>query len=476
MVAKIAHEDKVYGVLGVVAAAGVTPDPEDLSLIEEVAQDLGHALHSLQLAREKDQLQARLSAIGAFGRELTLIHDPAEVALRVVRAAQQVLGFDDCGLFFLDEGGEKLVLGAHTLGNPPGPREFSLATGKGVMARVARTGEASYVPDTRKDPDFIRGTRPNLSELCVPLKSRGKVLGVLNVESQKVDAFSPTDRITLGLLADVAAIALENARLFTELKEKADQLGQANRRLWLLVELVGRTTAAESEQEVLRGVVQGARQLLGAPAAALFALTPDGKAISQEAVTIVDEELEAQMRQVLDRGGRAVIPLENDAHWLVRVFLGDEPNWCYRPQLEGAPRSRMYSVLNEVLGIEAMAGIPLRAGRERLGVLVFALLRGHRWTEEDKELLLAFADQAALALAKLRNLEELRSLKEFNERLIRSMTEGVALNDPEGVIIYANPAFGELVGLRPEQIVGRHWTEFVPQEHRQQVMEALTRL
>jgi PAS domain S-box-containing protein/putative nucleotidyltransferase with HDIG domain len=202
---------------------------------------------------------------------------------------------------------------------------------------------------------------------------------------------------------------------------------------------------------------------------------PDGKAISQEAVTIVDEELEAQMRQVLDRGGRAVIPLENEAHWLVRVFLGGEPNWSYCPQLRGGPRGRVYSVLNEVLGTEAMAGIPLRAGRQRLGDLVFALPRGHRWTEEDKELLLAFADQAALALAKLRSLEELRSLKEFNERLIRSMTEGVALNDPEGVIIYANPAFGELVGLAPEQIVGRHWTEFVPKEHRQRVTEALAR-
>ena len=475
LVARITHADKVYGVLAVTAQAEAAHDQEDLSLLAELAQDLGHALHALELAREKAQLQARLTAIGAFGRELTLIHDQTEVAQQVVRAAQRILGFDDCGLFFLDEARGKLVLGAHTLGDPPGPREFPLGAGKGVMVRVARTGETSYVPDTRKDRDFIRGTRPNLSELCVPVKWQGKVLGVLNVESEKEDAFSPADRTTLELLADVTAIALENARLFQELAEKADQLGQANRRLRLLVELIGRTAAAESEREVLQGVVRGARRLLGVPAAALFTLTPDGKALSQQAVATTDEELESQLRQGLGRVGRAAIPLAEEGHWLVRVLREGQPNWYYRPRPEEKRQRRVYSLLERVLGADATAGIPLQAGRQQLGVLVFALPRGHRWSEEDKELLLVFARQAALALAKLRSLEELRSLKEFNERLIQSMTEGVALDDADGVIIYANPAFGELVGLPPEEIVGRHWTEFVPEEHRQRVRAALAR-
>ncbi len=473
LVSGLLYEGRRFGALGVLLPREYARGAEEQTLLAEVAGDLAHALHSLDLARDKARLQASLSAIGRLGRELTLIHDRAEVAQRVVQAAQEVLGFEDCGLFFLDEAQGKLVLVAHTLGDPPGPREFPLGAGKGVMAKVALTGETSYVPDTRKDPDFIRGTRPNLSELCVPVKSRGKVLGVLNVESQEEDAFSPADRTTLELLADVAAIALENAQLFQELKEKADQLGQANRRLWLLVELIGRTAAAESEEEVLRGVVQGARRLLGVPAAALFTLTPDGKAVSRQVVATADEELESRLRQKLEGVGQAVISLEKETHWLVQVLRTGQPNWRYRPRSADERQLRVFSLLEKVLGADAAAGIPLRAGRQQLGVLVFALPRGHRWTEEDKELLLTFARQVALALAKLRSLEELRSLKEFNERLVQSMSEGVALDDTDGVIIYANPAFGELVGLRPEEIVGRHWTEFVPKEHRQRVREAL---
>ena len=474
LVGRLSYEGKAFGALGVLLPREYARDEEDQTLLAEVAGDLAHALHSLDLARDKARLQASLSAIGRLGRELTLIHDRAEVAKRVVQAAQEVLGFDDCGLFFLDEARGKLVLGAHTLGEPPGPREFPLS-GKGVMVRVALTGEASYIPDTRKDPDFIRGTRPNLSELCVPVKLRGKVLGVLNVESQEEDAFSPTDRTTLELLADVAAIALENVRLFQELKEEADQLEQANQRLWLLVELIGRTAAAESEQEVLQVVVQGARELLGVPAAALFTLTPDGKALCQQAVATADEELESRLRQGLEGIERGAIPLEEETHWLVQVLLTGRPRWRYSPPTADERQLRVFSLLEKVLGVDAAAGIPLRAGRQRLGVLVFALPRRHHWTEEDKGLLLTFAYQVALVLAKLRSLRELRSLKEFNERLVQSMTEGLALDDTDGVITYANPAFGELVGLKPEEIVGRHWTEFVPKEQRKRVMEALVR-
>lgn len=170
---------------------------------------------------ERARSERGLAAVHALGRKLILAQqDEAGIAQATVEAAHKVLGPEDCGLFLVDEPARRLVLRAHTLGDEvPGPQELSLASQQGILVAVARSGEPIYVPDTSRDPRYyVSGPLPHRSELCIPLKAGEKVLGVLNAESQKPDAFSPADRQLLETLADVAAIALENARLFKEIR------------------------------------------------------------------------------------------------------------------------------------------------------------------------------------------------------------------------------------------------------------------
>ncbi len=168
-----------------------------------------------------------------------------------------MLGLEDCGLFLVDEGARRLVFQAHTLGDKiPGPKEFSLEDEQGIMAAVARSGETIYVPDASQDPRYISGSLSNRSELCVPLKVGKKVLGVLNAESQELDAFSPTDRKLLEALADVAAIALENARLFREIR----RLKEFNESI---VQNVSEGIVIENAEGVLTFVNPAAARMLG---------------------------------------------------------------------------------------------------------------------------------------------------------------------------------------------------------------------
>lgn len=168
-------------------------------------------------ARKKAEEQ--LAAIQELGRRLVLTRDLQAIAQAVVEAARDILGLEDCSFYLLPEDQKRLVLLAHTVDPSPGPFEFPLDSPTGIVPAMARSGETLYLPDVTRDPRYVVGTGGNQSELCVPLKVGGRVLGVLNAESPKPDAFSPQDRELLQALAGVAAVALENAHLFAEVDD-----------------------------------------------------------------------------------------------------------------------------------------------------------------------------------------------------------------------------------------------------------------
>ena len=86
--------------------------------------------------------------------------------------------------------------------------------GEGLVGHVSGTAKMRYAPDVRKDPYYVVSESTTLSEVDIPLISRGKLIGLFNAQSSAVDAFSPEQIDLLLALADNIAIAIENARLF----------------------------------------------------------------------------------------------------------------------------------------------------------------------------------------------------------------------------------------------------------------------
>lgn len=87
----------------------------------------------------------------------------------------------------------------------------------GIVGRVARTGQGEIIPDTSKDPDYIDFLElPNHSEMAVPIKLEGQVIGVINIEHPDLDFFQPEDLQALENLATQAAAAIKNARLYEQ--------------------------------------------------------------------------------------------------------------------------------------------------------------------------------------------------------------------------------------------------------------------
>jgi len=175
---------------------------------------------TVRRALEKQRLETRLAAIYDLSREMALLLDVEQVAETMLDIIERVLTFDICGLGLVDEERDELDwLAVHGVEQKAIPR-ILLNDDKGIIAAAIRSREPLYVPDTRDDPRYVGAQAASGSELVVPLKVRGRVIGVLNVESAEVDGFSQGDVRLLSTLASQTAVVIENARLYGQAQQE----------------------------------------------------------------------------------------------------------------------------------------------------------------------------------------------------------------------------------------------------------------
>src|SRR6266850_1671321 len=107
-------------------------------------------------------------------------------------------------------------------GLPEGAAELKLRVGEGITGWVARTGKPARVGDVSQDSRYVMLRQDIRSELAVPLEVNGELRGVLNVDSERHDAFSAEDQELLEALAIQAARVIHNTWLYEQLRLKAD--------------------------------------------------------------------------------------------------------------------------------------------------------------------------------------------------------------------------------------------------------------
>jgi diguanylate cyclase (GGDEF)-like protein len=108
------------------------------------------------------------------------------------------------------------------------PAQQRLAMGQGVIGFVAQAGIPLNVPDVQIEPRYLEGNRLVRSELALPLMVRESAIGVLDIESDKPNHFSEEMAGLLALFAGQAAIAIENARLYSSERKRMRQIELIN--------------------------------------------------------------------------------------------------------------------------------------------------------------------------------------------------------------------------------------------------------
>ncbi|HEY5729935.1 MAG TPA: GAF domain-containing protein [Anaerolineales bacterium] len=199
---------------------------------------------SQELASANSQIQRRAAhfeALAQVAKSITSIRDLQELLPNVANVISKHYGFYHIGVFLIDEANEYAVLAATNSagGQKMLERQHRLRVGEeGIVGNVTASGEPRVALDVGADAAFFNN--PDLpdthSEMALPLRSGGKVIGALDVQSTETSAFTNEDLQTLSLLADQVSLAIENARLFENSNRTLNELQmvmrQSTREAW----------------------------------------------------------------------------------------------------------------------------------------------------------------------------------------------------------------------------------------------------
>jgi signal transduction histidine kinase/putative methionine-R-sulfoxide reductase with GAF domain len=186
-----------------------------------------------RVAERTEDLEKRsvqLQTASEVARDATATLDIEKLLNNTVHLISERFGFYHAGVFLLDDGGEYAALRAVS-DSEGGQRMLALghkqAVGsEGIVGHVAGTGEPLVVLDVGREA--VRLVNPELpdtrSEVALPLSSRGRVIGVLDVQSDRQVTFTKEDVATLQTMADQLANAIEGARLFEETRRHVEEL------------------------------------------------------------------------------------------------------------------------------------------------------------------------------------------------------------------------------------------------------------
>lgn len=154
--------------------------------------------------------------------------DVGEVLTRALDATRRVIDFRGGSIALVE--GDYLSIAVSDPAVGPEVAALRLPIGEGISGRVAATGESMYSPDLKSDPRVTRSVlsldtnAPMRSYFAVPVVASGKVVGVLQIDSEEPDAFGETERAMVTSLAPLMGAAIQNARVFTQELETEDEL------------------------------------------------------------------------------------------------------------------------------------------------------------------------------------------------------------------------------------------------------------
>lgn len=199
--------------------------PLDLavSALSELVPHVGNAVRNAHLFTDVQVRSAQMSALYAVGRTISAMHELEGLLRAIVESAAVITGAKRCSLMLLDEGEAVLRIRA-AKGIPEWIQNTAVARlGEGVSGYVAEMGEPLLIEDIRRDPRFDPRIESryygNHSLLSIPLIVQGATRGVLNMNDKESGRpFTQTDLELAVLLSSQAAVAIDNAYLYEQLR------------------------------------------------------------------------------------------------------------------------------------------------------------------------------------------------------------------------------------------------------------------
>jgi PAS domain S-box-containing protein len=323
-----------------------------------------------------------------------------------------------------------------------------LAANRGTLSgRVMLGRRAVHIPDVLQDPEYaykeaqkILGYRTMLG---IPLLREETLVGVFTIHRTRVEPFTDKEIELVQTFADQAVIAIENARLFDELRDRQAELARSVDELTATGDVLKIISRSSVELEtVLDTLVETVARLCRADQARMFRRRDDKyHLVAEHGLSDQTKGFLLTHPFVLDRGtatGR--VALERRAIHIRDVL--EDPEYTYR---EG----------QKISGFRTMLGVPLLRADALIGVFVVTRTRVEPFTDKEIELATSFADQAVIAIENARLFEELRERQAELRVTFDNMGDGVAMFDAAGRLAAWNRNFQQIADLSDALLAGR---------------------
>jgi phosphoserine phosphatase RsbU/P len=222
IVVPLLHKSRPIGALNLLSCHPDHFTDRDVAILRQFASHVAAALVNARLF-ERSRLDAEaFEALAEIGREVTSLLDLDQLFARIAQLTKRVIDYRTFGILLLNDDNElEIKIALHFGEKRDVPR---VKLGEGIVGYAALHREAVLVSDVSTDPRYIQVVPDVRSELAIPMLIKDRVIGVVDLESPELEAFSKRDVEILTLLASQAAVAIENARLYAEVRANEERL------------------------------------------------------------------------------------------------------------------------------------------------------------------------------------------------------------------------------------------------------------
>ena len=216
IVVPLVHKSRPIGALNILSRNRDHFTPRDVAIVRQFAAHVAVALVNARLFEHVRRDADAFETLAEIAREVTSVLDLDELFTRIAQLAKRVIDYRTFGILLLNDANELEMQLAVQYGEKVQVPRVKL--GEGVVGYAALHREPVLVADVSQDPRYIKLVPDVRSELAIPLLLKDRCIGVVDLESPELDAFTKRDVEILSLLASQAAVAIENARLYEEVR------------------------------------------------------------------------------------------------------------------------------------------------------------------------------------------------------------------------------------------------------------------
>lgn len=461
LVVPISTSEHQWGTLSICGRDLAAFSPQDETLVDMLAQQAAVVIENVDLFQSEKEQRELAESLRAAAAALSGVLSVDAVFAELIEHVDKIIPHDGMNIMQIDAQ-HQLARIAQYQGYQEGmtPMDVPPIAFKTIpsLRTVWETRQALIIPDVALDPEWVTVTHFEWiqSHLCAPIMRNNEVVGFLNLDARRPNAFVSSDAIKLTSFANLAGVALEKVRLF-EAEQRQREIAETLRDIGLVL------TRAIGQENILRCFLEQVARVIPYTAAGIWLTDREGqsrfavgigyellnmdKGVRELTLTVNNNE---PMQQLFSTRRVVVLPDTREAAWRPTGFEWIE-SWAGAPILIGGKLFGQVALDHNQVGTYGLQHIPiLEALTAQLSIVL-----------ENAELLQQVRQQAAeMEVKVIERTAQLAHERLYLQSILESMDEGVMYTEQQGldtrsVILYANPSLARMTGYPAEDLIGK---------------------